>query len=171
MLVPIVNFKKLLRDRLDYGDCANYVAKIINKAAELSDGKNDAISTDVMALYQMINRQSRGGFFLNQPAIWKGKRVSGTAQGNIPSGDAKVTIDSGGGFSDRPDGYLRLPADYGIAGIHEIIHLAGKNTTYTEELLSEAVRALEPDKYSKGVWWEWGLRNHCLPPKWRGNVR
>jgi hypothetical protein len=102
---------------------------------------------------------------------WEGKRVSGTAQGNISWGNATVSIDSTGGYSDNPESYLRLPDDYGIAGIHESVHLAGKNALYTEELLSEAIRALEPGKYSEGVYWEWGLRDNCLPPHRRGTGR
>ncbi|HEX8140052.1 MAG TPA: hypothetical protein VF544_20995 [Pyrinomonadaceae bacterium] len=152
VIAPIVNFKKLLQDRLAYGDCADYVAQLINTAAELSGGKNDAISTDVMTLYNMINRQPRGGFFLNQPAIWEGKPVSATAEG-ILQGNARVTINSKGGFRDDPASISRLPSDYGIAGIQEIIHLAGKNTLYSEELLLRAANALEPNGRPSASTW------------------
>jgi hypothetical protein len=167
VVVPIINFKKLIQDRLASGDCASYVAKLINKAAELSGGKNDAISTDVMALYRMMHRQARGGIFLNQPAIFEGKSVSATAEGNILAGNARITINSKGGYRDNPASISRLPPDYGLAGIHEIVHLAGKNTTYSEGLLQRAADALEPNAKKD---FEWGLRNHCLPPHLRGNV-
>lgn len=168
VIVPIINFKKLIGDRLAYGDCGAHIARLIEKAAELSGGKNDAISTDVMTLYRMINRQGRGGFFLNQAAVFEGKSVSATAEGNILTGNAKITINSKGGYRDNPASISRLPYDYGIAGIHEIVHLAGKNTTYSEELLQRAADALEPNAKKD---FEWGLRNHCLPPHLRGNVR
>ena len=168
VIVPIINFKKLIGDRLAYGDCGAYVARLIEKAAELSGGKNDAISTDVMTLYRMINRQARGGFFLNQAAVFEGKLVSAIAEGNILTGNAKITINSKGGYRDNPASISRLPYDYGMAGIHEIVHLAGKNTTYSEELLQRAADALEPNAKKD---FEWGLRNHCLPPHLRGNVR
>ena len=169
--VPIVNLKKLIQDRLGYSDCAAYIAKLINKAAELSEGKNDAISTDIMTLYKLVNRQARGGFFLNQKVLWQGKPVSGTVSGNLLEGTGKVMLASKSGYRDNPLSISRLPSDNGIAAIHEIIHLAGKNTYYGEELLSKAAQALEPDRISEGTWWEWGLRNHCLPPELRGRDR
>ena len=56
-----------------------------------------------------------------------------------------------GFMSDNPASLARLPYDYGITGIHEIIHLAGKNTTYSEDLMNRAAGGLERgsdfDKY------------------------
>ena len=43
--VPLVNLKKLLQDTLAYGDCADFLARLVAKAGELSKGKNDPIST------------------------------------------------------------------------------------------------------------------------------
>jgi len=46
---------------LNYGDCAEYVASLINKTAELSKGKNPAVSTDMMGLFEKIRNQPNGG--------------------------------------------------------------------------------------------------------------
>jgi hypothetical protein len=166
--VPITDLKDLIQQRLDYGDCKDAVANLINKAAELSNGKNDAISTDIMKLYGMIDSQPRGGFRLNStyrdipsylPPVSGG---SGLSWGNILRGDATAMIFLKGGYSDNPASLARLPYDYGISGIHEIIHLAAKNEPYRERLLNESASKLERgsdfDKY---------LKNHCLPAKFR----
>jgi hypothetical protein len=169
--VPLINFKKLLEERLAFGDCAEYVAKLISKAAELTKGKNDAIATDVMTLYKMINRQDRGGFRLGVMARdlpeWLRKVAggSGLAYGNILHGTATAIIFSKGGYSDNPASISRIPYDYAMSGVHEIIHLAGKNGTYDEPLLTQAANALEPGKnYSD---WDVALKEHCLPPNLR----
>ena len=167
-MVPITDLKALIQQRLDYGDCKDAVARLISKAAELSNGKNDAISTDIMKLYGMIDSQPRGGFRPNStskdipsylPPVSGG---SGLSFGNILRGDATAMIFLKGGYSDNPASLARLPFDYGISGIHEIIHLAGKNTLYSEALLNRAAGGLE-----RGSGFDTYLKNHCLPAKQR----
>lgn len=167
-MVPITDLKSLVQQRLDYEGCKDAVATLINKAAELSKGKNDAISTDIMKLYGMIDSQPKGGFRPNStakdipsyyPPVAGG---SGVAFGNILRGNATAMIFLKGGYSDNPASLTRLPYDYGISGIHEIVHLAGKNTTYSKGLLNRAAGGLERgsnfDKY---------LKDNCLPAKFR----
>jgi hypothetical protein len=63
--MPLVNLKQLLQNTLAYGDCADFMARLLAKAGELSNGKNDPISTDIMQIYSMLNRHARGGIELN----------------------------------------------------------------------------------------------------------
>src|SRR2546425_4916697 len=56
-------FKDQVQKTLNHGDCKDFIAKLISKAAELSEGKNDALSTDVTKLFDMINSQTNGGGF------------------------------------------------------------------------------------------------------------
>jgi hypothetical protein len=167
-MVPITDLKGLVQERLNYGDCKDAVANLINKAAELSNGKNDAISTDIEKLYGMIDSQAKGGFRPNSTSKDILSRFgpvsggSGLAWGNILRGDATAMIFLKGGYSDNPASLARLPYDYGISGVHEIIHLAGKNTTYSEELLDRAARGLE-----RGTNFDKYLKDHCLLAKFR----
>ncbi|HKO44537.1 MAG TPA: hypothetical protein VJU84_14760 [Pyrinomonadaceae bacterium] len=164
-------FKDLVQKTLNYGDCKDFVAKLISKAAELSEGKNDAVSTDVGKLFDMINSQTKGGGFrLNAsskdipsylPPVAGG---SGLAWGNVPYGNGVAMVFQRGYYSDRPQGQVeRILANYGLTGVHEIIHLAGSRTTYSEELLGRAAKAIDP----KSTSFDNGLMKHCLPPNLR----
>jgi hypothetical protein len=164
-------FKDQVQKTLNYGDCKDFVAKLINKAAELSEGKNDAVSNDVGKLFDMINSQTKGGGFrLNAsfkdipsyfPPVSGG---SGLAWGNVPYGNGVAMVFQRGYYSDRPQGQVeRILANYGLTGVHEIIHLAGSRTTYSEELLGRAAKAVDPNSTS----YDNALLNHCLP----ANVR
>jgi hypothetical protein len=92
-------FKDLVQKTLNYGDCKDFVAKLISKAAELSEGKNDAVSTDVGKLFDMINSQTKGGGFrLNAsfkdipsylPPVSGG---SGLSWGNVPYGNGVAMV-------------------------------------------------------------------------------
>jgi hypothetical protein len=56
--------KGLIQDRLDFGDCAEYVARLINQAWGLTEGTNapkPAESFDVMHLFEKIRSQPNGG--------------------------------------------------------------------------------------------------------------
>jgi hypothetical protein len=37
----------------------------LRKQSDLSNGQSDAVSTDIMTLYKMVNSQPKGGFRLN----------------------------------------------------------------------------------------------------------
>jgi YD repeat-containing protein len=164
-------FKDQVQKTLSYSDCKDFIAKLISKAAELSEGKNDAVSTDVMKLFDMINSQTKGGGFrLNVsfkdipsylPPVSGG---SGLAFGNVPYGNGVAMVFQRGYYSDRAQGQVeRIMANYGLTGVHEIIHLAGTRTPYLEGLLDQAAKAVDPDSTS----FDNGLVKHCLPPNLR----
>ena len=56
-----------------------------------------------------------------------------------------------------------LLASYGLVGVHETVHLAGRGSPYLEELLGRAARAIDPDVKDYND----GLKRHCLPPNLR----
>jgi hypothetical protein len=162
--LTIDQLKKLIQDRLDYGDCAKFVAQLINKAAELSEGKNPAVSTDIMTLFEKIKTQPKGGFRFEPARHPIVGIASGTAVGHYSFGNVTVTITPSHYSSDNPKGLAYVLLRYGIVGLHEVIHRAS-NAGYDEDDLLKAVRALDP-KF-KGDDWDDALREHCLPPNQR----
>ena len=168
--------KRLMEERLAYGDCREAVARLISTAESMSNSidkiVNAALSTDVMTLFDKINAMPNGGGYhinflrsdlpKNLPPVSGG---SGLAHGTIGGGNANVWIFLKGGYSDNPASLSRLPFDYGISGIHETIHLAGRSSTYSEALMDAAAQALDKNGYSD---FDHYLFEHCLPPNLRG---
>ena len=169
--VPIVNFKKLLQDTLAFSDCAEFLAKLIKKASELSKGQSNAVSTDIMTLYHMINRQPRGGFRHNHdgkdyygytgggyrklPPVSGG---GGAAWGNWRDGNVTIWITGGGGYSDSPPlTFDRIPFEYALRAIHEIFHKAGENG-YGHDIMNLAANELET-----GLSFNNAVIKHCIP--------
>lgn len=162
--IDLDKLKGLIQDRLNYGDCAEYVASLINKAAELSGGKNPAVSTNIMDLFEKIRNQPNGGivFAPPHPSVAGG---GGTAEGYYRDGSVKIRITPLGYFADNPRGAYSIPYRYGLAGLHEIIHGAGQNEKYSERDLTRAARAMEPN--AGYLDWNYALKKHCLAPNQR----
>jgi hypothetical protein len=146
------------------------MSQLIMKAGELLDGKNDPISTDVMKLYAMVNRQSRGGFRLNHfgPSygyLFKGyEKLGDVAGGGGASwgawGASNVTIwIDEQQVVDTPLSVAKAPFEYAHRLLHELFHVAGTNRTYTEETMEASAMALE------GVSVTAAIRKHCIPPE------
>ena len=170
---PLLNFKKLLQDTLAYSDCNEFMSKMIAKAGELSGGKNDPVSTDIMTLYAMVNRQARGGFQLNH----EGPFNAYSDKGYKPTDDL-----AGGGGATW--GYWRTsnitiwieqhqppvnvsakerargPFRYGQTALHELFHSAGKNDTYSHPIMEASAGFFEP-----GLTFDRALKKHCIPPE------
>jgi hypothetical protein len=166
--MDVDTLKGLIQDRLNYGECAKQVASLINTAAELSRGKNPAVGTDMMALFEKIRKQPNGGivFAPPHPSVSGG---GGTAEGYYRSGTVKIRITPLGYYADNPRGAYSIPFSYGLNGLHELIHGAGQNEKYFESDLLEAAKRLEPKAgYSD---WNQFLRKHCLAPNQRGRER
>jgi hypothetical protein len=179
IMVPIDadKLKKLIKDRLNYGDCAMYVANLINKAAELTNGANPAKSTNIMALFDEIRGQSKGGVLFqpsgaphpHYPNLQLPAGGGGWAWGLYAQGNATINVPRMGYYSDRPEGAARIPYTYGANGLHEVIHLSGKFGTYSDGHLTQAARLLEPNAGIGTGDQAWGeaLKRHCVPPKYR----
>jgi hypothetical protein len=84
--------------------------------------------------------------------------------GNVPYGNGVAMVFQRGYYSDRAQGQAEsILANYGLTGVHEIIHLAGSRTPYSEELLGRAAKPIDPNSTS----YDNGLMKHCLPPNLR----
>jgi hypothetical protein len=157
-------------DTLKYGDCAEYIARLINEAAAQTGKPFE--STDIMGLFEKIKSQPHGGILFDRndvpghPEVPQGAGGGGWAWGWYSQGNAMINIYTLSYFSDNPRGIARLPYAYGERGVHEVIHLSAKNGLgYNEAELTSAARALEPN--GTFIDWDGALMNHCVPPKFR----
>jgi hypothetical protein len=97
-------------------------------------------------------------FYPDLPPVAGG---SGWAWGLFSVGNATINVSPRGYFSDRPQDYQRTIDQIGMTGLHEVIHLTGKNGAYIEEFMTEAAKLLEPNA---GItWWDNALEQHCAP--------
>lgn len=62
-VIPIGDLKTRIQETLKYGDCTDYIKKLIAKVAEQNPG-NPASPADIMGLYDQINGQTNGGGFV-----------------------------------------------------------------------------------------------------------
>ncbi len=169
--IPLVNLKKLLQDTLAYGDCADFMTRLLAKAGQVSDGKNDPISTDIMQIYSLLNRQARGGIELNHKGAYYNYWSKGYEQLPLVSG--------GGGLAD---GYwqqqnrkvfinqieipartsalnvARVPYHYAERVLHEFFHVAGTKSLYAHELMDASAKALGVSESADAA-----IRQHCIP--------
>lgn len=165
-----MNLKKLLQDTLAYGDCKDFLARLLAKAGELSNGKNDPISTDMMQIYSLLNRQARGGIELNHVGpyynYWgKGYEQlppvaggGGLADGYWQQQNRKVFINQ----IERPArtsalNVARVPYEYAHRILHEFFHVAGTNSLYYHDIMDASARALGSRDADAAI------REHCIP--------
>jgi len=160
----------LMNDTLKYGDCAEYITRLINKAAEQTGKPLE--STDIMGLFEKIKSQPNGGIFFDRndvpghPEVPPVAGGGGWAWGWYPQGNAMINIYTLSYYSDNPRGAGRIPYAYGERGVHEVIHLSARGGLgYNEAELTKAARALEPD--GTFVDWDGALKNHCMPPQFK----
>jgi hypothetical protein len=76
--IPIGNLEGLLEKTLAYGDCNEFLKKLLNTASLLGEGKNNARASDIMTLYHMIDNQLHGGFELDYPGEYPHYRHIGS---------------------------------------------------------------------------------------------
>ena len=170
--IPLRNFKKLLQDTLAYGKCADFLARVITEMGKRSGGRNDPISTDLMKVYALLNRQARGGIELNH--------TESTYYGYWGKGYKQLdAIAGGGGLSDgywqlqnrkswihmmelRADAPMRdrlqVPFRYAERIVHELVHVAGQNDLYSHKIMDESALALE------GLHFDAAVSKFCIPP-------
>jgi hypothetical protein len=169
--MPLIGFKKLVKDTLAYSDCAKFMADVIAKAGELSGGKNDPVSNDIMTLYAMVNRQARGGFRLNH---------NGPAFGYTNGYQLLEEVAGGGGatwglwgqenitiwineqeipVNTTATNRARVPFIYAHRAFHELFHAAGSNGYYGHDIMNASARALDPNVAD----FDAAFRKHCIP--------
>ena len=168
---PLVNFKKLLQYTLAYGDCAEFLPRLIAKTGEILKGENNPVSTDIMTLYGMVNRQPRGGFHLNQSGPAYGYSYNGYvnvgglssnkgfAWGGWGSGNRTIWIyEQELPAKTTPLNIAQVPYQYALSAIEELWHVAAKGETYRHEKMNDAANALEP-----GLSFNDAIKKHCIP--------
>jgi hypothetical protein len=159
--IDVDKLKGLIKERLEFSDCKEWVAALISKAAELSGGTNPAVGTNILETLDRVRNQPNGGFiFAFDPRVTGG---GGTADGYWRNGSITIRITPLGYFSDNPHGADYIPIHYGLNGLHELVHASGQNAMYTEPGLLRAVQALDPN----GEYHDWNtaLKDHCTPPE------
>ena len=147
------------------------MSKVIAKAGELSGGKNDPVSTDIMTLYGMVNRQARGGFRLNHegPAyaysLHGYERLENVAGGAGVAwglwGQSNITVwinQQSIPVDTTAKNRARVPFKYAETALHELFHIAGKNGYYGHEIMDASARFFEP-----GLSFEQAMKKHCIP--------
>jgi hypothetical protein len=173
--VPIGNLENLLEKTLAYGDCNEFLKKLLNTASLLGKGKNNARASDIMTLYHMVDNQLHGGFELDYPGeyphyghigsgnymILKGvSGGSGAEWGSWAAGNVTVWIHRKAALKNEnfAKSLARLPYDYVETAIHEIFHAAGEKGSYSHELMNQAANEYEP-----GLTFDQAMKKHCIP--------
>jgi hypothetical protein len=181
-VIPIGDLKTRIQDRLKYGDCTDYIKKLIAKVAEQNPG-NPASPADIMGLYDQINGQTNGGGFVGTRHLvavdTDGRRwpTSGLTEGSLKRGNALIQISLVESYGTPNTFNLRHAGiTYGITGLHEIIHQSGSQGFYTDYQLAVAAKALngnvwwspKADNSMRSIldnssYWDSELKNHCVP--------
>ena len=175
VLVPlkdINHLKELIQARLDYGDCKEVVAKLIAQISKNSNGKNEAAYTDIMGIFNQLTEVRinvpRGEYPHGQPNAgglafaWKDPiRINK----NEFRYESKAWFYTMGAYENSSSLALqRIPYEYGITGIHEMIHLAAnQGMMYDHSEMDNAAHDLDSTIDSVDEY----LRLHCSPPKMR----
>jgi hypothetical protein len=176
-MVPIGGVDKLkglLQSSLSYGDCKDAIAKVIEKIADITGSQ--ASHTDVMELFNMMTSQTGGGGIymdfqypeMNEH-IPEAARLSRIAGGSglswtfgSSNGPQRITaIFLKGAYSNSSKlAFDRLPYDYVITAIHELIHDAPKAyALYDHPEMDKAAKALGVDGGIDNY-----IKRHCTPP-------
>jgi hypothetical protein len=176
-MVPLdfERLKGLVEDRLKYGDCATYVAKLIDVAASLpNDGgqRQPTESTNILSNLDKIRSQPKGGVLFQRltlphpyyPNIKPGSGGRGWAWGSFAQDNATINVIPDGYYSNIPEREAHVLHGYGITGLHEVIHMSAKWGTYNDAHLTRAARTLEPDVEITD--WDNALKRHCLPSRY-----
>jgi hypothetical protein len=172
--IPLTSsqLKGLIQDRLNYGDCADYVKRLTNQAAKMAAANNPPNDfKDIPDLFDQIVAQPKGGFKFEPATGTTIGTGSGSAGGYLVRGDATITVSPFRYYANSHSYVIRsaienAPYRYGITGLHEVIHHAGRYW-YGDDFLTRVARSLEPD--ANISYWDHALQNHCLPANRRYN--
>jgi YD repeat-containing protein len=172
--VPLAaqQLKGLIQDRLNYGDCADYVNRLISQAAKMAPANNPRNEfKDIADLFDQIVAQPNGGFRFEAATGTTVGTGSGSANGYLVRGNATITVTPVRYYANSPSYVIRsavenAPYRYGITGLHEVIHHSGRYW-YDDDFLTQVAQSLEPN--AKITYWDHALQNHCLPANRRYN--
>jgi hypothetical protein len=172
--IPLTSkeLKGLIQDRLSYGDCADYVKRLMSQAAKMAAANNPPNEfKDIPDLFDQIVAQPKGGFKFEAATGTAIGTGSGSAGGYLVRGDATITVTPVRYYANSPSYVIHsaienAPYRYGITGLHEVIHHAGRYR-YDDDFLTKVARSLEPD--ANISYWDHALQNHCLPANRRYN--
>ena len=156
--------------------CSDFVTLLINTAAELNP-TNPANSSNALDLFNAIKNGS-GGYVLGEISF-AGKPAGGGVSGLIINGDAKVFISPSRWDIPFPTPVPFPNADmvrtsqhgYALAGLHETIHHAGRDT-YTDAQLARAAHEITgretnfpppgtTNPFAWGEYWNVILKEKC----------
>jgi hypothetical protein len=166
--VPVDDIRKNIASMLSNPKCSKFVSDLINGAAANSPFSNPAESTDPLKLFDIIKGQN--GFVYDR-IMSEGRDVN-TVRGAITMNNAQVVLHPNNAIG------LRFPINAfntALTTLHEIIHLAGKNT-YSDQALADVVSKMPGSSPPTGDitkttpasdYWNKALRAACFP----ANVR
>jgi hypothetical protein len=154
------------------------MSDVIAKASDLSGGKNEAVSTDVMTLYSMVNRQARGGFRLNHNGPAYGydhvyrqlEKVSGgggLAWGHWRNNNITIWLNEQeipANTNTTPTARAQVPYTYAKRALHELVHVAGTTGLYSHDLMDKAARDIDSNPTAE---FDTILKKHCFPSEMR----
>jgi len=126
---------------------------------------------DIPDLFDQIVAQRQGGFRFEAATGTRIGTGSGSANGYLVRDNATITVTPVRYYANSPSNVIRsaienAPYRYGITGLHEVIHQAGRYW-WDDDFLTKVARSLEPDANISD--WDHALQNHCLPANRRYN--
>jgi hypothetical protein len=122
--------KERLKTALDDPECANFVKQLLNAVAKTNNPLYK--DGDVMKLFDSFVSQTKGGFTREKPA---GSAGYGNASGLIAKGDASIFLYGDGSKQASDQTILDT-----MGTLHELLHLAGAKSRYTDRAFAEVVR-------------------------------
>jgi YD repeat-containing protein len=128
---PLPNLRSGIDELLRRSDCGNFVQSLLNQVAKST--QNPFVADYPLDIFDQAK-------FEFKQAIVRGKEVGGTVKGSIIGGDAKIIISP----IEYAAGVTRYGKEitayeYVESTLHEIIHLAASNGTYSDRQLAQAV--------------------------------
>ena len=170
--------KKLFEKGLSNGDCEKAITNLLNKLGELDGTNNPLITNNIRELFQKVESQKRGGFtftndrtvvakdYLEENSVRPKPLQSGARGYSFRGLDSRgsnayvyvfnhyVSIASYSPFTPEYGAY-----DSFSSLIHELAHVAGSKTTYTDDQLHQAAKSLGGDSLDDYT------MKHCAPSR------
>jgi hypothetical protein len=167
------SLRNRIADLLSDPNCRPFIDELLGKAAEQNKG-NPAFSTDPLKLFDEIN--SRGGY--NYSTRYGYNTVSSNLQ--YPNAAVLLLPPSSFGPGRWPGRVEYIANEIAEAGLHETLHLAGRNGQYSDEALARATldiaaahgwklpseadrQKILSDRFAASFYWGGILRSKCRP--------
>ena len=168
---------------MNAGDCNAYIASLLAKANELyGSSGNVSVAKDGLDLLKKISAFTLVDF-LKIDGWPVGGTVSGSVMGNntYAAGTATVKLSTRFMYGNSASTIAMWQADYVSTAIHEMLHLAGRYSGYSDTQLATAASKLPgadaglpaPPKNNRDMngifansdYYHNELMKHCGPPK------